>query len=88
MNFFTFHEPPKNYKYSIVEIRKNMYRIEIMYQGKMSYNSGKECKSVWGFYNSKCNEFYAPIHYNKIGKRVNFNETTCYSAMQINRKKQ
>ena len=87
MNITSFHEPPEGYKYDVILFKKNLYRIDLIYQGEFVYNDGKESRTVWGFYNSKKDEFYAPIDYKKVGKRVDLCDTRSYTSMQINKKK-
>lgn len=76
------HTPPLGYKYEIEQFRRNVYRICIVNLGQFSYTD-EQPKSVWGFYNSKQQVYYAPVNYNKIGDEVDFAKTTPYSAMQI-----
>ena len=44
---------------------------------------GKPTKTIWGFYKSKTQKYYAPVNSKTIGKEVSFKQTRNYTAMQI-----
>ena len=77
------HDPPKGYSYVVDEFKRNVVRICIVNHATFSYTDTPP-KSVWGFYNTKKRSYYAPINYKKCGKEVDINNTTSYSAMQLN----
>jgi hypothetical protein len=77
------HEPPKGYSYVVDEFKRNVVRICIVNHATFSYTNTPP-KSVWGFYNTKKRSYYAPINYKRCGKEVDVNNTTPYSAMQLN----
>ena len=77
------HQPPEGYHYEVDEFRRNVYRICIINDGSFSYTDVAP-KSVWGFYNSKKREYFAPINYTKQGDKVDINSTTPYTSMQLN----
>tara|TARA_B100000900_G_C20515664_1_gene689948 strand:+ start:966 stop:1175 length:210 start_codon:yes stop_codon:yes gene_type:complete len=58
--------------------------IWTVYRGEFVYNDGNECACIWGFYNPKKQQYYAPINSNKVGDKVDVNSTTPYTAMQLN----
>jgi len=77
------HDPPKGYSYVVDEFKRNVIRICIVNHAIFSYTDTPP-KSVWGFYNTKKRSYYAPINYKRCGKEVDVNNTTPYSAMQLN----
>ena len=77
------HDPPKGYSYVVDEFKRNVVRICIVNHATFSYTDTPP-KSVWGFYNTKKRSYYAPINYKRCGKEVDVNNTTQYSAMQLN----
>jgi len=77
------HKAPKNYSYEFEEFNSRTIRIIIWCHLKFGYDLDKPAKSVWGFYNPKKKEYYAPINFKTIGKVVDINDTRPYSAMQI-----
>ena len=80
------HEPPKKYTYEVESFRRNVLRIWCCNHAEFTYNGGAPAKTVWGFYNTKQRQYYAPINSKKVGDKVNFNSTTPYTAMQLNRR--
>jgi len=78
------HEPPKGYEYRV--IRKNASTLSIwsVYRRGFNYNNFNECVCIWGFYNTKKQQYHAPINPSKIGAVVDIESTTPYSAMQLN----
>ena len=79
------HEAPKGYSYRVESYRRNLVSIWIANHYQFSYTS-EQVKSIWGFYNTKTREYFAPINSKTIGDTVDINSTTPYSAMQLNRK--
>ena len=82
--FSFIHEPPKGYEYRV--IRKNASTLSIwsVYRRGFNYNNFNECVCIWGFYNTKKQQYHAPINPSKIGAVVDIESTTPYSAMQLN----
>jgi len=78
------HEPPENYSYQVEKFRQNVVSVWCCNHSEFSYNSGAVAKSIWGFYNTKQRTYYAPINSKKVGKKVNFSDTSPYTAMQKN----
>jgi len=77
------HDAPKGYEYWIDDHNKTIKRIWIRNLGNFSYTD-KKPSSIWGFYNTKKEEFIAPINFKKPGKVVNIRDTSPYSAMKKN----
>ena len=77
------HTAPEGYSYEIEEFKRNLLAIWICNHGKFSYTN-KTPKSIWGFYNTKKREYYAPINSSKSGDKVDISDTSPYSSMQLN----
>ena len=77
------HSPPEGYSYQIETFKRNVLAIWIVNHRQFSYTVTPP-KSIWGFYHSKKNQYYAPINSKKVGKEVLIKDTTPYSAMQLN----
>ena len=77
------HTAPEGYFYETEPFKRNVDAIWIHHQRRFDYNLGDAVRCIWGFYNTKTKEYFAPINSKTVGKRVNINETTPYSAMQI-----
>jgi hypothetical protein len=78
------HKAPKNYWYETEEYKRNVLRIVLWCNKIFDYNGGKKTKTVWGFYNKKTRQFFAPKNYNTVGELVDIRSTTPWTAMQIN----
>jgi hypothetical protein len=78
------HTAPKNQEYVIrPSSKENVIAIWLRNHRKFDYNLGKKTETIHSFYNQKTKEYHAPINSKKIGKKVNIQDTTCYTAMQI-----
>jgi hypothetical protein len=77
------HTPPRGYSYEIAEHRRNILSIWICNHGEFSYTDDSPVKSIWGFYNTKSKQYYAPVNSKTVGKVVDIDDTTPYTAMQI-----
>ena len=85
------HEPPKGYRYEVIRKTSHVLSIWTVCESGFNYNDHHECYCIWGFCKTKTTAkrgssytYYAPINSNKIGKEVSINDTTPYSAMQLN----
>jgi hypothetical protein len=82
----TFEFPftaPDGYSYEFTQFNTRLVAIWLLHSFPYSYTS-KQVKSIWGFYNLKKKEYYAPINSIKVGDKVNINDTRNYTAMQLN----
>lgn len=77
-----FHTAPKGYHYERTQFKSNLHAIWIVNDNHFDYCGCSGIKSIWGFYNSKTKQFYAPKNSKTVGSVVNLNNTTAYSAMQ------
>ena len=74
-----------NYSYEFEQFNTRTLRIVLRCHRQFDYNLGASTSTVWGFYNPKKRVYYAPINAKTIGKEVNIDSTTAYSAMPIKR---
>ena len=77
------HSPPNGYSYSFEDFKSNVVRIWLHNHRQFDYNLGARTKSVWGFYSSKRNKYYAPVNSKTVGKEVDIKSTRNYTAMPI-----
>lgn len=77
------HQPPEGYSYEVVTFKRNVVAIWCCNHSKFSYNGGAVAKTIWGFYDTKRQQYYAPINSKKLGDVVDINDTRPYTAMQI-----
>jgi len=77
------HEAPNGYSYEVIPFKRNVISIWICNHSKFNYNDGAVAKSIWGFYDTKKQCYYAPINSSKQGDQVDIESTTPYSAMQL-----
>ena len=78
------HKAPKGYEYWTDDFKKTIKRIWIRNLGDFVYTGGEHPSSVWGFYDSRKQTYIAPINHKKPGKPVRIEDTSPYSAMQLN----
>jgi hypothetical protein len=77
------HSPPDGYTYEFKQFNTCTIAIWLCCNRKFDYNLGKSTKTIWGFYNPKKREYYAPVNSSKQGEKVRIELTTNYTAMQI-----
>ncbi len=77
------HTPPKGFSYHVKEYKKTIVSIWIRNHARFSYTEDPVV-SIWGFYNIKKRQYFAPINSKRVGDKVDINRTTPYSAMQLN----
>jgi len=78
------HQPPKGYRYTTLQHKRNVISIWTVYQRGFTYNGNTESHCIWGFYNTKTNTYYAPINSKKVGDKVDVKDTTAYTSMPLN----
>jgi hypothetical protein len=79
------HKAPKDCSYEYENFNTHTIRIWLCNSRQFDYNLGASTKTVWGFYNPKKRVYYAPINAKTIGKQVDIDSTTAYTAMQLKR---
>ena len=78
------HKPPKGYRYETLQFKRNVVSIWTVHQHGFVYNGHTESYCIWGFYNTKEQQYYAPINSTKQGNQVDVNDTTPYTSMPLN----
>jgi hypothetical protein len=76
------HTAPDGYSYEFEEHNTRLIAIWLCHHNKYSYTQ-KTIRSIWGFYNPKKKEYYAPLNFSKCGDKVNIKDTRNYTAMPI-----
>ena len=84
------HQPPKGYRYESIQFKTNVDAIWTISDHRFLHNNGDESRCIWGFVKYKrtkrniTHTYYAPVNSKKIGKEVEIEQTSPYSAMQLN----
>ena len=78
------HIAPEGYCYEAIQFKRNLISIWTVYQSGFTYNGYSKSYCIWGFYDTKKQCYHAPINSKKVGDVVDINDTTPYSAMQLN----
>jgi len=76
------HRAPNGYYYEFEQFNTRLISIWLVHSFSYSYTT-KTVRTIWGFFNPKKNEYYAPINSSKVGERVNISQTRNYTSMQI-----
>ena len=77
------HEAPEGYSYEVTEHKRNVIAIWLRDHRKYSYTTD-DVRTIWGCYNGKKGEYYAPINAKKPGKVVDKSKVTPYTTMPVN----
>ena len=77
------HQAPDGMYYEVQEHKRNMFSIWLCYERQFDYNLGKPVRCIWGFYDFKKCQFYAPVNSSTVGKSVEFKNTRNYTAMPL-----
>ena len=75
------HHPPENCNYEIKSFKRNLLAIWLLDYSYYNYTDNSPIKTIWGFYNSRKEQYYSPINSTKQGDSVDIHRTTPYSAM-------
>ena len=79
------HEPPTDdHFYEEVCFKRNVIAIHLVYRPGYVFNNHNPHRTIWGFYDTKKQQFHAPINSKKVGKVVDIRDTTPFTAMQLN----
>jgi len=77
------HKAPRNYHYEQSQFKRNITAIWICDDRHYDYNNGKSVRCIWGFYNSKTQQWHAPVNSSTVGDVVDPKNTSPYSAVQL-----
>ena len=80
------HEAPSGFRYRTAKHSAVVVSIWCDHLNSYCFNNGDKVSTIWGFYNTKKQQYHAPINSKKIGAVVDINSTRPLTAMQINRK--
>ena len=80
------HEAPAGFRYRTTQFRANVIGIWCDHLNHYCFSNGDQVSTIWGFYNTKKQQYHAPINSKKIGAVVDINSTRPLTAMQINRR--
>ena len=75
------HQPPEGYRYEVIRKNANVVAIWTVCNPGFVYNDGNDVRCIWGFYNPKKRQYFAPINSNKVGESVDFSK---HHALQRN----
>ena len=78
------HTAPQGYRYEVIQSKTNVISIWTVFERGFTYNDHNESHCIWGFYNTKKQQYHAPINAKKIGEVVDVKNTSPYTAMQLN----
>ena len=76
------HEPPEGYHYEVEQFKRNVVSIWLHHPDHFTYTNDP-VRTIWGFFDTKKECYYAPINHKKVGKEVSITDTRNYTSMQI-----
>ena len=76
------HKPPKGFHYEIQPFKRNVLSIWLHHPDCYTYTSDPVV-TIWGFYNTKKCQYYAPRNSKSVGDPVDFDDTRNHTAMQL-----
>ena len=79
------HHPPENCNYEIKNFRLHIISIWLCDYSYFNYTDRTPIRTIWGFYNTRKEQYYSPLTSTKQGDSVDIHTTTPYSAMVIKR---
>ena len=77
------HKPPKGYAYQVKPFKRNVVAIWLQHPDHYTYSSDR-VSTIWGFYDTKKREYFAPVNAKKPGQSVDISDTRDYTSMQLN----
>jgi len=77
------HKAPTNYCYEFELFKKNIIAIWLRCDLRFDYNNGVPTRTIWGFFDQKTKQYFAPINSKTIGACVNITDTRNYTAMPL-----
>ena len=79
------HHPPENCNYEVNQFRVHIISIWLCDYSEFNYTQRSPIKTIWGFYNTRKEQYYSPINSTKQGDPVDIHTTTPSTAMVIKR---
>ena len=76
------HEPPEGYHYEVEKFKRNVVSIWLCHPDRFIYTNDP-VRTIWGFFDTKKECYYAPINHKKVGEKVSITDTRNYTSMQI-----
>lgn len=76
------HHAPKGYSYEVKEFKRNHIAIWLRHHYQYVYNSDP-VSTIWGFYDTKKQQYHAPLNSKRVGDTVAPDKTTPYTAMPL-----
>ena len=80
------HEAPPRFRYRTAKFKANVISIWCDHLDNYCFSNGDQVSTIWGFYNTKKRQYFAPINSKKIGAVVDINSTTNTDAFIENTK--
>ena len=77
------HIAPKGYRYTTLQFKRNVISIWTVYRRGFTYNGNAESHCIWGFYDTKKQRYYSPVNSKQVGKEVDIDSTSPYTAMPL-----
>ena len=78
------HEPPEGYSYEVKRFKSDIASIWLLNHNISSFTGRNSHRTIWGFYNTRKEQYYSPVTSTKPGNPVDIHKTTPYSAMVRN----
>lgn len=78
------HQAPEGYSYEVRQYKRNILAIWLCHHNQYNFNGDDPVSTIWGFWDTKKQCYYAPINSTKHGNQVNIDDTRPYTAMQLN----
>jgi len=77
------HLAPTNYCYEFEDFKRNIIAIWLRCDLHFDYNHGVPTRTIWGFYDTKKQQYFSPVNSKTIGDCVNIKDTRNYTAMPL-----
>ena len=77
------HKAPTNYCYEFEDFKRNIIAIWLRCDLRFDYNLGVPTPTIWGFYDTKKQKYFAPVNSKTVGVCVNIKDTRNYTSMPI-----
>ena len=78
------HRAPDGYEYEITNHKRDVIAVWLLCHRQYIYNGGTPTRTIWGFYNTKTNQWHAPINSKTVGDVIQLSNTSPYTSMPLN----